>query len=77
MGDVIAARKSATLPPQLRLPRLLYFLVSDPNNIWYTVRRKKKILPAWRKPHLENCIGSKPHQTAQPPGDCRKVSSEV
>ena len=27
--------------------------------------------------HLENRIGSKPHQTAQPPGDCRKVSSDV
>jgi len=27
--------------------------------------------------HLENCIGSKPHQSSQLPGCCRKVSSRV
>ena len=61
---------SATLPP----PNLVIFLSvrSDQNRLSCKTREQNLSLS-----HLENCIGSKPHQTAQPPGCRRKVSSDV
>ena len=68
----------ATPPPGFfasPLPcRLVIFLSvrSDQNRLSCKTRRIISL-----RSHLENCIGSKPHQMTQLPGYCRKVSRKV
>ena len=81
MGDVIAAKNFATLPPVFAAcgaGESLVFLLVIWEKICYCVLQEKEgvnRLPLFS--HLENRIGSKPHQSTQLPGYCRKVSSGV
>ena len=82
MGLTLAAKKSATLPPPVFAAcgagESLDFLLVIWEKICYCVLQEKE--GASRLPlfsHLENCIGSNPHQSTQLPGYRRKVSRKI